>query len=291
MLHWIRLMRVKHWVKNAFIFLPLFFAGRITELDLLLNAFIIFIAFSLAASSIYILNDWKDIAQDRLHPTKKNRPLASGTINTKPAIIFAMLLLILSFSISIFVLKDFWATIILSIYVLQNTLYTFKLKNISIVDITLIAIGFVLRVFIGGVVTGIDPSQWIILMTFLLALFLALAKRRDGLMLGGRSLENYRQSLYGYSIQFIDSTLSITAAVVILAYLMYSLSPEITQRLGNYVYLTTFFVILGILQYLKLTQVMNQGGSPVKMLFSNLFLQLIVLGWVCSYIFLIYIAK
>lgn len=284
-------MRVKHWVKNAFIFLPLFFAGRITELDLLLNAFIIFIAFSLAASSIYILNDWKDIAQDRLHPTKKNRPLASGTINTKPAIIFAMLLLILSFSISIFVLKDFWATIILSIYVLQNTLYTFKLKNISIVDITLIAIGFVLRVFIGGVVTGIDPSQWIILMTFLLALFLALAKRRDGLMLGGRSLENYRQSLYGYSIQFIDSTLSITAAVVILAYLMYSLSPEITQRLGNYVYLTTFFVILGILQYLKLTQVMNQGGSPVKMLFSNLFLQLIVLGWVCSYIFLIYIAK
>ena len=284
-------MRVKHWVKNTFIFLPLFFAGRITELDLLLNAFIIFIAFSLAASSIYILNDWKDIAQDRLHPTKKNRPLASGTINTKPAIIFAMLLLILSFSISIFVLKDFWATIILSIYVLQNTLYTFKLKNISIVDITLIAIGFVLRVFIGGVVTGIDPSQWIILMTFLLALFLALAKRRDGLMLGGRSLENYRQSLYGYSIQFIDSTLSIAAAVVILAYLMYSLSPEITQRLGNYVYLTTFFVILGILQYLKLTQVMNQGGSPVKMLFSNLFLQLIVLGWVCSYIFLIYIAK
>lgn len=282
-------MRIKHWSKNMFIFLPLFFGGRITDLDLLSNAALIFIAFSFAASAVYIVNDWQDIAKDRLHPTKKNRPLAAGTIKPIQALIFAALLILLAFAIAIFVVGKPWATLILAYYVVQNLLYSFRLKQFAIVDITIIAIGFLLRIFIGGIVTGIELSQWIILLTFLLSLFLALAKRRDDVIVFETTNKKLRKSLDGYNLPFIDTSMSISATLVIMAYLMYTLSPEITARMGKNVYLTSFFVFVGILQYLKLTQVNRNSSSPVELLFRNLFLQLLILGWIGSFVLLLYI--
>jgi 4-hydroxybenzoate polyprenyltransferase len=284
----IKLMRIKHWSKNLFIFLPLFFGGKITDLDLLLNVVIVFIAYSFAASAVYIFNDWQDIERDRLHPTKKNRPLAAGTIKPTQALIFAAFLLLVAFTITILVIDKPWATIILGYYLAQNLLYSFWLKHFAIVDVTIIAIGFVLRVFMGGVITGIELSQWIIILTFLLSLFLAFGKRRDDIIVLENTNKKLRKSLDGYGRSFIDTSMSISATLVILAYLMYTLSPEIIARLGKYVYLTTFFVFIGILQYLKLTQVNENSSSPVELLFRNLFLQLIILGWIGSYVVLLY---
>ncbi|WP_422104211.1 decaprenyl-phosphate phosphoribosyltransferase [Winogradskyella sp.] len=284
----LRLMRLKHWAKNLFIFLPLFFAGKMMELDLVINASIVFISFSFAASAVYILNDWCDVERDRAHPTKKDRPLAAGKVKPWQALILGLILIFVAFTISIFILDGPWATIILGYYVAQNILYTFKLKHYAIVDVTIIAIGFVLRIIIGGIVTDIELSQWIIILTFLLSLFLALSKRRDDIVVLMNTNTKLRKSLDGYSLKFIDTSMSISAVIIVLAYLMYTLSPEIVARYGEYIYITTFFVFIGILQYLKLTQVMENSSSPTKLLFKNLFLQLIILGWIGCYIILIY---
>tara|TARA_R110002111_G_scaffold252662_1_gene317632 strand:- start:631 stop:1494 length:864 start_codon:yes stop_codon:yes gene_type:complete len=281
-------MRIKHWSKNLFIFLPLFFGGEINNLELLSSAFIIFIAFNFTASAVYIVNDWQDIAKDRLHPTKKNRPLAAGTIKPFPALIFAALLTLLAFVIAIFIVDELWATLILAYYLVQNLLYSFWMKHFAIVDVSVIAIGFVLRIFIGGVVTGIELSQWIISLTLLLAIFLAFAKRRDDVIVYEKTEMKLRKSLDGYNRQFLDTAMAISATLVIMAYFMFAISPETTARLGKYFYLTTFFVFVGILQYLKLTQVHTNSANPVDMLISNLFLQLIILGWVASFVVLLY---
>ena len=177
----IRLMRPHQYVKNLFIFLPLFFALKIADLELLFDTFIAFVAFSISASAIYILNDYQDVEEDRQHPKKKSRPLASGSI-TKPQAIVVMLGLFVmgiglmfSFSTS--------ATYILLAFIVMNVAYSFYLKHIPIVDIATIATGFVFRLFVGSTMTGIHLSMWIVIMTFLLALFMALAKRRDDVLI------------------------------------------------------------------------------------------------------------
>ena len=283
-----RLMRPKHWAKNLFIFLPLFFSGNMLELDLILNAAVIFVSFCLAASAVYILNDWQDIERDKEHPTKKNRPLASGIVKLWQALVLGILLILSAFIIAILVVDKPWATFILGYYVIQNILYSFKLKHYAIVDVTIIAVGFVLRIIIGGIVTEIELSQWIIILTFLLSMFLALSKRRDDMIVLKHTKTKLRKSLDGYDLRFIDTSMGICAVIVVIAYLMYTLSPEIVERYGEYTYVTTFFVFLGILQYLKLTQVMENSSSPTKLLFGNFFLQLIILGWILCYVVLIY---
>ena len=287
----IKLMRPKHWAKNLLIFMPLFFAGKIIDFQLLYNAFISFAAFCFAASSIYIINDWKDIEKDKLHPEKKNRPLASGKIKPRTALFISGILLLFAFFIILFMFNNIWAMLILGLYVIQNLFYSFGFKNYSIIDVSMISIGFVFRIIIGGLVTEIALSHWIILLTFLLALFLAFAKRRDDLIVFEATKKEPRKSIYGYSYNFIDSALSIFASVVIVAYLMYTLSPEVTNRLGKHAYLTSFFVIVSILQYLKLTQVKQNSSNPVELLFKNLFLQLLILGWLISFVLLIYFGK
>lgn len=162
------------------------------------------------------------------------------------------------------------------------------MKHFAIVDVSVIAIGFVLRIFIGGVVTGIELSQWIISLTLLLAIFLAFAKRRDDVIVYEKTDTKLRKSLDGYNRQFLDTAMAISATLVVIAYFMFAISPETTARLGKYFYLTAFFVFVGILQYLKLTQVHTNSANPVDMLFSNLFLQLIILGWVASFVVLLY---
>ena len=280
-------MRPHQYIKNVFIFLPIFFAEKINELWLLGNAFIVFVAFSLTASAVYILNDYKDIEVDKNHPKKKNRPLASGAISVPKAFLIMVILSTLGFSVmAYFSLK---ATAILTGYVIMNIAYSFFLKHIAILDVTTIAIGFVLRLFIGSVVTDIYLSMWIVIMTFLLALFLALAKRRDDVMIFLETGEQMRKVINGYNLQFLDISMAIMGAVVIVAYTIYTTSEDVLARVHNeYLYFTALFVVVGILRYLQVAFVYKNSGSPTKIVLEDRFMQLTLTGWLISFWWILY---
>lgn len=284
---WLKLIRVKQWAKNLFLFTPPFFAGAILLPGVLWHAVLGFFSFSLVASAVYILNDWFDIERDKRHPEKKKRPLAAGIIKVNVALGVMLLLLVLGF-LPAYWLGSYYAAV-LGFYLVMNIGYTVKLKHIALVDVTIIATGFLLRIFAGGFATNIPVSTWLVLIAFLLALFLAMAKRRDEylMMLDGN---NTREAIEGYNLQFIDVSMVLIAAVTVVSYIMYTLSEQVQQAMGSqYLYLTTFLVILGILRYLQQTIVFKQSGSPTKMLWTDHFLQLIILLWVLSFGVMLYI--
>jgi len=283
----IKLMRPHQYIKNLFIFLPIFFALKITHMELLSNAFIAFIAFSLTASAIYTLNDYHDIEEDRLHPKKKSRPLASGAISKSQAIIIMAVLSIAGFILMASL--SLKAVGILAAYVFMNIAYSFYLKHIAILDVTTIAIGFVLRLFIGSAVTGISLSMWIVLMTFLLALFMALAKRRDDMLIYLDTGKKMRKVIDGYNLQFLDTAMAIMASVVIVAYVIYTSSAEVMVRMNSeYLYLTGLFVILGVMRYLQVALVLKDSGSPTKIVLKDRFMQLTLSGWVLTFAWILY---
>jgi decaprenyl-phosphate phosphoribosyltransferase len=283
----IKTMRLNQYIKNFFIFLPLFFAMKISDIELLFNAFIGFIAFSLTASAIYTFNDLHDIEEDRQHPKKKDRPIASGVIRKSQAIIIMSVLFASGFTLM--ALLSFQAVVILAAYVVMNIAYCFSLKHISILDVNIIAIGFVLRLFIGSVITDIHLSKWIIIMTFLLALFMALAKRRDDVLIFLDTGKKMRKVIDNYNLQFLDTSMAIMASVVIVAYTLYTTSPEVEAKFNSeYLYLTAFFVIVGILRYLKIVFVHKNSGSPTKIVNSDIFMQLTLLGWAASFTWILY---
>ncbi len=280
-------MRPHQYIKNLFIFLPLFFALKITDPALLTNAIIAFIAFSLTASAIYTLNDYHDIEEDRQHPKKKDRPLASGAINKSQAISIMSVLFVAGFTLmAILSLK---AAAILLAYVIMNIAYSFYLKHVAILDVVIIAIGFVLRLFIGSAVTDIPLSMWIVVMTFLLALFMALAKRRDDVLIYLDTGKKMRKVIDGYNLQFLDTAMAIMASVVIVSYTIYTTSPEVVARVhSEYLYLTSLFVILGIMRYLQVAFVLKDSGSPTKIVLKDRFMQLTLIGWVLSFAWILY---
>ena len=282
-----KLLRPHQYIKNFFIFLPLFFALKITDTHLLLNATIAFIAFSLTASAIYILNDYFDIEDDRRHPEKKNRPLASGAITKQQALKIMSTLFIAGFSLmAILSLK---AAAILALYAIMNIAYSLHLKHIAILDVAIIAIGFVLRLFIGSAVTDIPLSMWIVIMTFLLALFMALAKRRDDVLIYLDTGKKMRKVIDGYNLQFLDTAMAIMASVVIVSYTIYTTSPEVVERVhSQYLYLTALFVILGIMRYLQITFVLKDSGSPTKIVLRDRFIQLTLIGWIITFAWILY---
>lgn len=282
-----KLMRPHQYVKNIFIFMPMFFALKITDLDLFSDTLIAFIAFSLTASAIYTLNDYHDIEEDKEHPKKRYRPLASGAISKPQAISIMTILFIAGFSLMAFLSLE--ATAILAAYVVMNITYSFYLKHISIVDVTTIAIGFVLRLFVGSAVTDIHLSMWIVIMTFLLALFLALTKRRDDVLIYESTGKKMRKVIDGYNLQFLDTSMAIMASIVIVAYIMYTTSAEVVERIGSqYLYLTALFVIIGIMRYLKIAFVLKDSGSPTKIVLKDRFTQLILLAWIVSFAWVLY---
>lgn len=262
--------------------MPLLFSLTYTDAHDNINTLIAFVLFSLIASSIYIFNDLMDIDEDRAHPTKKERPLASGTVSLKNA---KILILLLSFtSLSLSFMLNFNLFVVLFIYFVLNIFYSIKLKHIAILDIFIIATGFVLRLFAGSVVTGINLSMWIILMTFLLAIFLALAKRRDDVLLSIDGQET-RKNIDGYNLEFVNASMVLMAGVVIVSYIQYTISPEVIDRIGTeYLYLTSFFVILGILRYMQITFVEQDSGSPTKIVIRDTFLKVTIIFWLLSFL-------
>ncbi len=282
------LMRPHQYVKNLFIFLPLFFAGVLMDTQLLLYAFIAFVSFSLSASGIYILNDYQDIADDQQHPKKKYRPLASGVVSKKSAIVIMFVLF--TVGISLMAALSVSAMMVLLGYIGLNIAYSFRLKQIAILDVNIIAIGFVLRLFVGSTVTAIPLSMWIVIMTFLLALFLALAKRRDDTLIFINTGKKMRKVIDGYNLAFIDGAMMIMGAVVIVAYILYTTSATIVQRLHTeYLYITALFVVLGIMRYMQITFVEQNSSSPTKVVLKDTFLQLTITAWVFSFVWILYL--
>jgi len=281
------LMRPHQYIKNLFIFLPLFFALEITNTNLLLNALLAFVAFSISASSIYIFNDYMDIEVDRLHPKKRKRPLASGEVSKKSAKSLIAILSIIG--ISLMAVVSLKALYVLLLYMGLNIAYTLHLKHIAILDITIIAIGFVLRLFVGAFATDIKLSMWIVVMTFLLALFMALAKRRDDVLIYLNTGKKMRKVIDGYNLQFLDTAMAIMASVVIVAYTIYTTSSEVVARVhSEYLYLTALFVILGVLRYLQITFVEEESGSPTKIVLKDRFMQFVLLGWIITFVWILY---
>jgi len=287
MLDYLRLLRVSQYSKNLFIFLPAFFAGQITHTNKLLPSLAALLGFSLIASSMYIINDCIDVRYDREHPRKSLRPIASGRVSVKAALTLSAFLLAGGMLVSLLL---GWAAFYISIaYLAINLAYSGWLKHFPILDVTVIAVGFNLRLSMGSAVTGIKLTEWIVVMTFLLAFFLALAKRRDDVLIYEKTGKLMRKSIDGYNSRFLDTSLAIMAAIIIVAYLMYSVSPEVTARMGSHkLYLTAVFVVLGVLRYLQLTFVEEKSGSPTWVLLNDRFTQINLACWVAAFGLLLY---
>jgi decaprenyl-phosphate phosphoribosyltransferase len=279
-----RLTRPQQYVKNGFVWLPIFFSYRLGDWQAVKKVFWAFLVFCLCSSAMYIWNDFRDISEDRKHPLKRLRPLARGAVTTTEALGFMGFLLICSLSLALtFLNKEF--LIILGAYLILNILYSNLFKRFAILDVTCIAIGFVLRVLGGGVAADIYVSHWLIIITFLLSLFLAFAKRRDDIILISNGYDNIRPSLQGYNLEFISVSMSIMAAVIIVSYALYTQSTETIQRHGtDKLYITTIWVVIGLLRYLQLAFIYNEAGSPSNILLNDRLLQIIIVFWLLSFI-------
>lgn len=285
----IKLFRPHHYIKNFFILAPLVFSLRFTDLPALYATLLSFVLFSLLASSIYIFNDLLDVKEDRQHPIKRNRPFAKGDVKKSTAVKLIVLLVIVVSGVSFFF--NIQLFIVLSVYFLLNLAYTLKLKHLPIIDIFIVAFGFILRLYAGAVVIPVNLTMWIILMTFLLALFLGLAKRRDDVLLAIEGKKT-RKNVDGYNIEFINAGMITISAVTIVAYIFYTVSPEVTERFHtDKIYITVLFVIFGILRYMQLTFVKGESGDPTKLVLKDKLLQVTLFFWVISFVLIISIKK
>lgn len=282
------LMRPKQYSKNLFVLAPLFFSGKIYSAAYLLPAVAAMSMFCVLASAVYILNDCADAKDDEKHPVKKNRPIAAGRIDQKLALVIAALFgcgaLGGAFVFNIYI------GFVMTGYLLLNVAYSLILKKMAIVDVLIIATGFVLRLFAGSIAAEIKLSMWIILLTFLLALFLAVAKRRDDVMLESINGASLRAATKGYNEQFINSLLSMLATLVVVFYVMYVSSEAVIQLWGtSNLYVSSVFIIGSIMRYLQLTLVHEASGDPTRVLFEDRFIQINLLGFLVFYSTLLYL--
>jgi 4-hydroxybenzoate polyprenyltransferase len=283
----IRLLRIKQWVKNLFLFIPIFFAGNLFDFPELKILLLGVLAFSLAASGVYVINDYQDREVDRLHPRKKTRPIASGEVNEVTAWILMISLTVGGLLLAYYIHHAFFY--LLLGYLILNVGYSMGLKNIPILDLFIVASGFLIRIYCGGIIANVPITHWLSIMIMLLALFIVLAKRRDDLLIQSETGEIVRKASRSYNLEFINSCLTLISAVVIVAYIMYTVSPAVTQHFkSEYLFSTTVFVIAGIMRYLQITFVEQDSGSPTSILFKDKFLLITVVGWVVSFYIIIY---
>lgn len=279
----IKMLRPKQWLKNFFVFAAVIFSGKFFNLSYLNLNIQVFIAFSLASSFIYIINDIVDRDKDRNHPEKKNRPIASGRVSIKVAILVAILISLISLFISFNI--NLGVFLIILAYILINIGYCFYLKNLVIIDVMVITLGFVLRVESGSVATKVSLSPWLILSTILLSLFLAINKRKSELLTLKGDSETHRKILGEYSIEFTNSMLSIVTPSILISYCLYSFQSV----QGNKMMLTIPFVLYGIFRYQYLTVKKNLGGKPEDVFFKDKPFLIDILLWVFSVMIILYI--
>jgi len=259
-------LRPYQWVKNLLVFAPLVFARRMTDGPSVVQALFAFVAFSLVASGIYLSNDLLDLENDRRHPRKKNRPFASGRLPVAWGIVGLIICTLAGLGLAAW-RGFFWLPLA---YWVVNILYSWKLKNLVILDAMCIAVGFLLRVYAGGIAIHVPVSGWLTLCTFFVALLLAFCKRRAELMLLGEDSEDHRRALGEYSPQFLDQMIAPLGALTVLAYAAYTASPEALHNFGavraHYLVFTVPFVVYGIFRYLYLVHMRAEGGDPTRLL-------------------------
>lgn len=287
----LKIIRPQQWLKNAFVLVPLFFGGSLLDSSDIVASVITAVAFSFVASAIYCLNDIVDVEDDRRHPVKRHRPIASGKVSVGQGYACMAAMVILAFLTTILLGSHaIGVATVIAAYLIMNIAYCLWLKRYAIVDVCVIAFGFVLRLLAGGQATDIWLSNWIVLMTFLLTLFLSLAKRRDDVVRMNKTGHAPRKNTIRYNLEFVNQAITITATVTLVCYIMYTVSPDVEQRIGTrYLYLTTVFVLLGILRYLQLTMVDNKSGDPTKAMLHDRMLQAVVALWLLSFLIIIYI--
>jgi decaprenyl-phosphate phosphoribosyltransferase len=284
-LGFIKLARPHHWVKNLFIFIPAFFAQVIFEANIAEILLLGFISFGFITTAVYSINDIRDVEFDRSHPEKRNRPIASGQISKSQAWVFAILCFGIGMSLAFLAGNEF--TFICLIYFAVNLAYSLGLKNFSLLDVFLIALGFELRIYGGGFLASVPISPWLSLMIFLLALFLAFAKRRSDLVLA-ENTDISRKSISSYNLEFLNTTLGILASILILAYIMYTQTNPLESSKSQYQIITSVFVIFGILRYLQRSLVENKGGQPALVFFKDPVVLLCVFGWLAFNFWILY---
>jgi 4-hydroxybenzoate polyprenyltransferase len=282
-----RLLRPTQWSKNTVLFAALIFAKHLFEPRDVLLVSLGFLCFCAIASGAYVMNDLRDCERDRQHPLKSQRPLPSGRVSHGTATVLALVLTIAGLTGS-FVLSGGFAALA-CLYLLLQVGYTFWLKEVVILDVMAIAAGFVIRAAAGGVLINVPVSPWLIICTFLLMMFLGFSKRRHELILLEGRATDHRASLKEYSPYFLDQMIAVVTASTVVAYAIYTVSPEVREKLGtDKLYLTIPFVLFGIFRYLYLVHQREEGGNPTQLLLSDRPLLLDVLLWVVTAALLLY---
>ncbi len=276
------------WVKNGFVFAPLIFARRLTDAPQLWKVSLAALIFCLVASAVYLINDLADAAEDRNHPLKRLRPVASGELAAPVALSTAIILAIVGIGGAWILDSRFQLTVLL--YLGLNVLYSLALKRVMLLDAFIVAAGFVLRVLGGGFVIHVEISSWLVVCTTLLAIFLALTKRRHELVLLGNNASNHRASLANYTPYFLDQLIGIVTASTLMAYALYTLSDDVARKFpGKRLELTIPFVLYGIFRYLYLVHQNEEGGNPTRLLLTDPVLLFVVSAWAVAVVLIIYL--
>jgi 4-hydroxybenzoate polyprenyltransferase len=280
-------MRPQQWIKNLFLFAALIFSGNLFALHDLLLTLSGFFLFCLSSSGVYLFNDVSDLENDKLHPVKSRRPLPSGKLGVGPALATSFLLGAAGVA-GAYLLRPQFALILL-LYLVINASYSVKLKNVVILDVMTISAGFVLRVIAGAVLIGVPTSEWLIICTMLLSLFLGFSKRRHELTILEAQAETHRSVLAQYSPYFLDQMIGIVTASTVMSYALYTISDETVRKFGtNHLVYTVPFVLYGIFRYLFLVHKKEEGGNPTKLALTDLPLLINITLWIIAATIIIY---
>jgi len=284
----IKSLRIQQWIKNFFVFAPLIFSQNVFNLPLLVKTAFAFILFCILSGAAYILNDIQDLEEDKLHPVKSKRPLASGKLKKNHALI-ACAFFVLSGLIGAYLLNLYYFIALLVYFVLQIA-YSSWLKHVVIIDVFLIATGYLIRVIAGGLAIEIQLSPWLFICTILIALFLALSKRRHELILLDKKAEIHRPILKEYTPQLLDQMIAVVTASTVISYCLYTVSTETVAKFGTKNLLFTVpFVLYGIFRYLYLVHQKDEGGSPEALIIKDKPLLVDLFLWISTAMLILYI--
>lgn len=283
----LRLIRPRSWIKNFFVLLPVFFAGQIFEPKALTPSLIAFAVFCFLASSVYVFNDILDVKEDRNHPTKRNRPVASGKVTIALAAAVSLLLVIASATLATCLLGPRSLTLLASYFVI-NLGYSLGLKDVAIVDVFIVSLGFVIRIALGAMVSGVEASPWLIIMTILVTLVFALGKRKDDIAVFLETGMTSRKVVNGYNHAFLDVSLSVLSSIIVVSYIMYTINGTTHLGSGKSLYLTAIVVLFGVIRYLQQILVEKKSADPTELLLTDHVLQVVILVWFVTFGIMVY---
>ncbi len=290
MKNYLKLIRIKHWLKNGLVVLPLFFGRKILNVDKITSVILAFLIFSMISSIIYVINDINDIENDRNHPTKKDRPLASGKISIKNAILVLILLLILSTSSIIYLYNkttNIYIILIPIIYIVLNLLYSLKLKQVPIIDVAILVSGFVLRVYYGGVSSNIEISTWLYLMVMFGSFYLGFGKRRNELKQNKEN--NTRKVLEFYNKEFLDKNMYVSLGLAIISYSLWCVDPLTKTNITSNYLILTIPLIMMIFQKYSLIIEGDSDGDPIEVILNDKTLIFLLLIYIISMFVIVYL--